>query len=64
MSDVKRHMGKTDNIVLSSSICYNADTSCFTPVVLFDMRSTSLGSNLQIKYEMKDDTRKTKRMAL
>ena len=64
MNNEKRHMGKADNIVLSSSICYNADTSCFTPVVLFDMCSTSLGSNIQVIYKVRDGSRKTKRMAL
>ena len=54
------HMRKTD----SSGICYNPDTSCFTPIVLFDMCNTTLDCSVQIKYKIKDGARKTKRMAL
>ena len=36
--------------VVSINIHYNADKTCFTHPVLYDMCDTSLGSNIQIIY--------------
>ena len=41
---------KTDTRMVSSNIPYNADTTCFTSVVLFDMCDTSMGSDIQVIY--------------
>jgi hypothetical protein len=36
--------------VVNINIHYNADTTCFTRTFLYDMRNTSLGSDIQIIY--------------
>ena len=41
---------KANTSMVSSNIPYNADTTCFTGVVLFGMCYTSMGSNIQIVY--------------
>ena len=41
---------KANNCVVNSNVHYNADTTCFTGIVLFDMCDTSMDSDIQIVY--------------
>ena len=41
---------ETNTCMVSSNVHYNADTTCFTGVVLFGMCHTSMGSDIQIVY--------------
>ena len=41
---------ETDTCMVSSNVHYNADTTCVTGVVLFDMCDTSMGSDIQVIY--------------
>ena len=39
-----------DLCVVSCDVHYNAATTCFTSAVLFSMRNTSMGSDIQVIY--------------
>ena len=41
---------EANTIMVNSNVHYNADTTCFTGIVLFDMCHTSMGSDIQIVY--------------
>ena len=41
---------KNNHFVVSSDICYNADTTCFTVGFLYDMCDTSMGGDIQVVY--------------
>ena len=41
---------KADTRMVSGNVHYNADTTCFTGVVLFSMCDTSMDSDIQIVY--------------
>ena len=49
-NESRKSNSKANNCVVSSNVHYNADTTCFTGVVLFGMCHTSMGSNIQIVY--------------
>ena len=41
---------KANTRMVSSNVHYNADTTCVTGVVLYDMFDTSMDSNIQVVY--------------
>ena len=41
---------ETDNCMVGGNVHYNADTTCFTGAILFNMCDTSMGSDIQIVY--------------
>ena len=53
-SNIKNESRKSnteaDTCMVSSNVHYNADTTCVTGVVLYDMFDTSMGSDIQIVY--------------
>ena len=44
---------KNNHFVVSSDIRYNADTTCVSPIVQFDMCDTSLDGVVEVKYTKK-----------
>ena len=46
----KELLVKNSHFVVSSNICYNADTTCFTVGFLYDMCDTSMGGDIQVVY--------------
>ena len=46
----RKNHSEDNNSVVSINIHYNSDTTCFTRTFLYDMRNTSLGSDIQIIY--------------
>ena len=49
----KKILAKAGNIVVSSRVRYNADTTCVSPIVQFDMCDTSLDGVVEVKYTKK-----------
>ena len=41
---------EADTCMVGGNVHYNADTTCFTGVVLYDMFDTSMGSDIQVIY--------------
>ena len=41
---------ETNTRMVSGNVHYNADTTCITGVVLYDMFDTSMGSDIQVIY--------------
>ena len=41
---------ETDTCMVGGNVHYNADTTCFTGVVLFSMCDTSMDSDIQVIY--------------
>ena len=41
---------EADTCMVGGNVHYNADTTCVSGVVLFDMCDTSMGSDIQIVY--------------
>ena len=41
---------ETDTCMVGGNVHYNADTTCFTGAVLYNMCDTSMGSDIQIVY--------------
>ena len=46
----KTFLGKINNIVLSSGVLYNANKTCVTYYLPYNMCSTTMGSSIQVKY--------------
>ena len=46
----RKFLAKTDTVVVSSRVRYNADTTCFTVGFLYDMCDTSMGGDIQVVY--------------
>jgi hypothetical protein len=49
----KKFLAKVGNIVVSSRVRYNADSTCVTPIVQFNMCNTSLDSVVEVNYTKK-----------
>ena len=49
----KKFLAKAGNIVVSSRVRYNADSTCVTPIVQFNMCNTSLDSVVEVNYTKK-----------
>jgi hypothetical protein len=43
-------LAKIGNIVLSSGVLYNANKTCVTNYLPYNMCSTTMGSSIQVKY--------------
>ena len=46
----KTFLGKINNIVLSSSVPYNADKTSFSYYFLCNMCNTTMGTSVQVRY--------------
>ena len=49
----RKFLAKTDTVVVSSRVRYNADTTCVSPIVQFNMCDTSLDGSVEVKYTKK-----------
>tara|TARA_R100001480_G_scaffold94535_1_gene99890 strand:+ start:619 stop:822 length:204 start_codon:yes stop_codon:yes gene_type:complete len=53
MGKNRKFLAKVGNIVVSSRVRYNADSTCVSPIVQFNMCSSSLGGDIQVNYAKK-----------
>ena len=49
----RKFLAKTDTVVVSSRVRYNADSTCVSPIVQFNMCSASMGGDVQVNYTKK-----------
>jgi hypothetical protein len=49
----KKFLAKAGNIVVSSRVRYNADSTCVSPIVQFNMCNTSLDGFVEVNYTKK-----------
>ena len=49
----RKFLAKVGNIVVSSRVRYNADSTCVSPIVQFNMCNTSLDGSVEVKYTKK-----------
>ena len=49
----RKFLAKVGNFVVSSRVRYNADSTCVSPIVQFNMCSSSLGGDIQVNYAKK-----------
>ena len=49
----RKFLAKAGNIVVSSRVRYNADSTCVSSIVQFNMCSASMGGDVQVNYTKK-----------